>query len=125
MQWNGEERRKFLRIELPCKIIVTSPIRFLTSHTENIGEGGIRVLLEEKLSVFSIVGIEIYLGKERPLKCKGRIVWVKEKVNPLEKVPIMFDTGIQFIEINDCDREYIRKLVESCCVNKNKKKNDS
>ena len=109
--WNGQERRKFPRAEFPCKIIVGSPIRLLVSHTENLGEGGIRVILEEKLSAFTNVGLEIHLEKEKPIKCKGRIVWVKEAVNPIEREPVMYDTGIEFIEIADCDKEYIRKLV--------------
>jgi len=112
MEWKGEERRRFPRANFPCKITVVSPIRYLNSHTDNISEGGIRVLLEEKLSPYSIVGIEIFVDKGKSIRCKGRIVWVKEKVNPLENTPVMYDTGIEFAEINDCDREYLRKLVE-------------
>ena len=112
MEWKGEERRRFPRANFPCKITVVSPIRYLNSHTENISEGGIRVLLEEKLSPYSVVGVEIFVDKGKSIKCKARIVWVKEKINPLEKVPVMYDTGVEFIEINDCDREYLRKLVE-------------
>lgn len=110
--WEGKERRKFPRAVFPCKIILASPIRYLNSHTENLSEGGIRVLLEEKISPYSIVGIEIFVDKEKPIRCKGRIIWVKEKINPLENVSVMYDTGIQFIEINDCDQEYLRRLVD-------------
>jgi hypothetical protein len=111
MKWSGEERRRFPRAEFPCKIIISSPLRLLTSHTENIGEGGIRVILEEKLDPFTVVGLELFFERERPIKCRGRVVWVVEKVNPIERIPLLFDTGIEFTKISECDREYIRRLV--------------
>jgi len=112
MEWTGPERRRYSRAEFPCKIFVGAPIRLLHSHTENISEGGIKVILEEKLRPFTIVGLEIFVDKEKPIKCKGKVIWVKERVNPLERKPVSFETGIEFIEIADCDREYIRKLVD-------------
>lgn len=111
MGWDGGERRKFPRVVFPCKIVVGSPIRLLTTHTENIGGGGIRVILEEKLDIFTVVGLELFLEREKPIKCRGRIKWVVEKVNPLERYPLLFDTGIEFVEISDCDREYVLKLI--------------
>lgn len=111
MIWNGEERRRSPRVVFPCRIIVASPIRLLNTHTENVSEGGIRVLLEEKLGVYTIVGLEIFINREKPIKCKGRVRWVVEKVNPLEREPLLFDTGIEFVEINDCDRKYLSELV--------------
>ena len=114
MDSEGQERRRFPRAAFPCKIAVGSPIRWLASHTENISAGGIRVILEERLGVFTPVSLEIFLEKERSIKCKGKIAWVKEEVNPLEieGEPIMFDTGIEFTQINDSDKEYIKKLVK-------------
>jgi len=111
MNWEGQERRKFPRAVFPCKIILSSPVRLFSSHTENISEGGIRVILEDKLELFTTVGLEIFLEKDRPIKCKGRVVWIIEKVNPLKRECLMFDIGIKFTEISNQDREYIRDLV--------------
>lgn len=107
-----EEKRKFARVNFACKIFTSSPIRLLLSHSENIGEEGLRALLEEKLSNQTVVGLEIFVDKEKPIKCKGKVVWVSEEVNPIERKPVLFDTGIQFTQINDCDRQYLKKLVE-------------
>ncbi|MFH1338742.1 MAG: PilZ domain-containing protein [Candidatus Omnitrophota bacterium] len=112
MGWEGEEKRKFPRVIFPCRIVIGSPIRLLVSHTENIGEGGIRVILEEKLSAHTMVGLEIYVEKEKPIKCKGKVRWIGEKVNPLDRESLLFDTGIEFVGIDEADRQYIRKLVE-------------
>lgn len=110
--YEGQERRKVLRKSFPCKITVGSPIRLFTIHTEDLSEGGVRVFLDEKLALFTTVGLEIFFEREKPLKCKGRISWVKEKVNPMIKQPILFDTGIQFLDISDSGKEYIKRLVK-------------
>lgn len=108
-----EDRRKFRRAEFPCKIVVGSPIRLLTSHTENLSEGGIRVLLEERVAPFTMVGLEIYIEKEKPITCKGKIMWVQEKINPLENKATLYDTGIQFVRLENCEQEYFKKLVRT------------
>ena len=112
---SGQERRGSKRVIFPCKIMISSPVRMLVSHTENISDGGIRVIIEEKLPIFTMVGIELFIDKNKPIKCKGKVAWVKEVVNPIERSAMMFDIGIKFIDINDFDRNYIKKLVVSCC----------
>ena len=114
MVWDGRERRRFPRVAYHCKTAVGSPIRWLTSHTENISAGGIRVILDERLKVYNSVSLELFLEGETTTKCKGRIAWVGEEVNPLDmqNKPIMFVTGIEFTEIHDYDKDYIRRLVK-------------
>jgi len=114
MDQDNVERRQYTRALFPCRIMISSPIRLLISHTEDISEGGIRVMLEEKLSPFTMVGIELYFDKNRPMKCKGKIAWVKEITNPIEKMPSMFDTGIKFIDLTDFDKLYLKKLADTC-----------
>ena len=112
MSSGEQERRKSPRAVFPCKIIVEFPNRVLTSHTENISKGGIKVLLEEQLEHLSLVGIEISLKKDAPIRCEGRVMWTRESVNPVEGQPTMFSTGIMFTSISNEDREYIKDLVE-------------
>lgn len=108
-----EERRKYPRASFFCKIFITSPVRMLTSHTDNISVGGIKVILEEKLAIFTTIGLEIFFDREKPIRCKGKVVWVREKINPLERKPLLYETGIEFTEIADVDREYIKKIVDA------------
>ena len=53
------ERRRFPRRTLVCKItaIFGERLLMLSSHTENVGIGGIRVILQEKLHISTEVEI--------------------------------------------------------------------
>jgi hypothetical protein len=110
-----KELRKFYRANLICKISATFANRLLVfnSHTENIGEGGIMVILEEKLHVSTPVDVELFLSaREFPLKCKGEVIWVKER-SPVGIKPFLINTGIKFIELTDLQKEDIRNLVSN------------
>ena len=105
------ERRRFPRRTLVCKItaIFGERLLMLSSHTENVGIGGIRVILQEKLHISTEVEIELFLeDREKPLKSKGQIIWVRE-LNPEKIQPRFFDTGIKFIGMNSSDQELLRR----------------
>lgn len=109
------EKRKFPRANIKRKISTVFGERILVfnSHTENIGEGGVRVVLEDKLYVPAEVDLELFLyDSEIPVKCKAQLAWVRE-IEPAERKPSLFDTGIKFTEINNSDRECIGKLVKT------------
>ncbi len=109
------DKRQFPRANITCKISTVFGERILVfnSHTENIGVGGIMTILEEKLRISTVLNLELLLlSKELPLKCTGQVIWVKE-LNPPEIKPRLFNTGIQFLEIEDSDREEIKTFVNS------------
>ncbi len=113
MDSEGQERRRFPRAAFPCKIAVGSPIRWLTFHTEDLSAGGIKVILDERLTVYSSVSLEIFFERDMRVICKGRVSWV-EKINSLEMEshPLMFIMGIEFTQISDSDKAYIQRLVK-------------
>jgi len=119
MNYKGEERRRYPRALFPCKIRIVTQGRLLVSHTENISRGGIRVILEENLKYFPVIGIDLMIAKNKEIQCEGRVVWVKEKVSPVDKEPIMFDTGIEFTTISDSDKKNIECMVDTISNNKN------
>ena len=107
------EKRKFPRANVVCKIstIFAERVLVFNAHTENIGEGGIRVILDEKLHVPTDVALELFLeGRNCPIVCKGEITWVKN-INPIEIGPPLYDTGISFQDIAIDDRKVIQDLV--------------
>jgi len=107
----AKERRKFVRANFPCKIMIYDiEDHSLFTHTENIGAGGVRVIIEEKLDVFSSVGLEIYI-RDNPVTCKGKVVWVVEKKSRAKAETYFFDTGIEFYDIKDRDRKTIDDIV--------------
>jgi len=110
MIWQGMDNRRFPRAEYPCKVIVLrSDLReTFSSHTENIGVGGICVILPGGLPKFCPVEILLYLKDGKgPLECNGRVVWSVQREGS-------FDTGIEFIDIREIDRLRIERVVQEC-----------
>jgi len=113
--WQGIDKRRFPRVNYPCRIIVTQKDRKASfkTQTENIGVGGVCVVLEKGFDRFTEVYLEIFIeGSHIPLKCRGRIVWVIKRASSEKRKPNQFDTGIEFIDLKDEDRLRIEKIVE-------------
>ncbi len=112
MNFEGREKRRFIRANYPCKIIIYTPEKqVIVTRTENIGAGGVRVLIEKELKVSLAVDLEIYFA-ESPIKCKGRIVWMLPKENLKLDEAKKYDTGIEFYRIASADRSTIAKLID-------------
>ncbi len=109
-----EEKRRSPRVDVICKISAVFGERLLVFnvHTENIGEGGARFILGEKLHISTVVEIELFFPHQKtPLKCRGAVIWANE-VEPVGVKPQLFDTGIKFIEVEDKNKEPMRKAIE-------------
>ncbi len=114
--WNGIDRRKFPRANYSCLITIKKRLtaKTISTHTENIGAGGICVLVKEDLGLFQGVDLEINLEDMSPtVKCGGTIVWVVKKANPKSKGNVLYDTGVEFIDIRPADQDRITGIVES------------
>ncbi|MFA5008147.1 MAG: PilZ domain-containing protein [Candidatus Omnitrophota bacterium] len=112
MYYDGVEKRKFIRVRFPCKILMYNfPEHTISTHTENISAGGVRVIIEEKIEIGAFVGIEVHLN-ENKIACKGKIVWVVDKKSPYRKGVFYHDTGIEFYEIGSQDRSTINAAIE-------------
>ena len=108
--WQGVDNRKFPRVNCPCEVTVfiKGQKEEIRTHTENIGVGGICVSLSKELARYHSVDLILRLKDEfEPVVCEARVVWsVKSKD--------YFDTGIEFLNINDSDVSRIERLVEVC-----------
>ena len=124
MDWDGQERKKFPRAILPCKIIIDYLGKTITTQTENIGKGGIKLLLEEELDHSSIVGLILDIAKDKSIKCEGQIIWVRKIIDPSRKETALYSTGVMFTTISKEDRRYIKDFVERLLANKEKGKQD-
>ena len=113
--WNGINRRKFPRAEYKCLITIKKRLtaKTISTHTENIGAGGICVMITEDLGLFQGVDLELFLDEKLPpMKCGGTVVWVVKKSEPRQKGSYIYDTGVEFIDIRPEDREKITEVVE-------------
>jgi hypothetical protein len=87
--------------------------RAFSTHTENIGAGGICVILEKDLGLFSPVELEIDLKDDLPeVECDGTIVWVVRRAEYEKRKPNHYDTGIEFIDLKDTDKTRINAIVD-------------
>ena len=112
MTWGFKERRKFPRATFTCKIVVALTGQTLIAQTKNISAGGVRIAIEERLNQSDTIDLELFPTKEKSIKCKGRVCWATEIINPMESIASMFDVGVEFMDISDTDREYIKEMVD-------------
>ncbi len=113
--WNGINRRRFPRANYKCLISIKKRLtaKTISTHTENIGAGGICVLLKEDLGLFQGVDVELFLSETGPqIKCGGTLVWVVKKTDPKQKGAYYYDTGIEFIDIRPEDRDKISDIID-------------
>lgn len=113
--WNGINRRKFPRASYKCLITIKKRLtaKTISTHTENIGAGGICVMIKEDLGLFQGVDLELFLDDTRPpIKCGGTVVWVVKKSGTKQKASYIYDTGIEFIDVRPEDRDRISETVE-------------
>ena len=114
--WDGINRRKFTRANYQCRIFIkemnaTEPI---STMTENVGAGGICVILAKDLGLFKEVSLEVSLeDNQPPISSPGTVVWVVKKRPDKKGEPYMYDTGIEFIDLDDKNKERLLKIVNS------------
>jgi Tfp pilus assembly protein PilZ len=115
MTWEGINQRKFPRVNYKCLIKVSTDGReeLIEAMTDNIGAGGICVLLDKGFELFDVVSLEVFLGEaQAPIYCTGTVVWVVKKHPVRESEAVSYDTGIEFRDLPDGDRQRITELVE-------------
>jgi len=114
--WSGIDKRRFPRARYECKIHIRrkDSLKTITTATENIGGGGICVVLDEDLGLFHGVDLEITLDDgNSPVSCAGTVVWVVKKRRSQMDPVSLFDTGIEFVDISDNDVQRIINIVEA------------
>ena len=122
--WNGINRRKFPRANYECLIVIKKRAapKTISTQTENVGAGGICVIIKDDLGLFQGVDIELFLDDGKgPIKCGGTIVWVVKKTDSKHKGVRLFDTGIELVDIRPEDRDRASEVVEKILKNQRRK----
>jgi len=114
--WNGINRRKFPRVHYGCLICMRKKgsAKTISTRTENLGAGGLCVIIKDDLGLFQGVELELDLedGTAANIKCSGTVVWVVKKMGGKEKGAVYYDTGIEFVDAKENDRNRLSKIVE-------------
>jgi len=98
-----QERRMFQRIEDIVSVRYTARKGKPKDATsvKNLGGGGIRLSLAEKLEPGTVVDLKITIPDDpRPFPAVGEVVWQEEVIISGESVGRYYDTGIKFAEID-------------------------
>ena len=108
MMWQGIDKRRFPRANYPCKVVVLrNDLReTFSTHTENIGTGGVCVILPRELPKFCPVQLLLYLKDgSGPLESNGRIIWSIKRDDS-------YDTGIEFIDLKEKYSLRVEKIIQ-------------
>jgi Tfp pilus assembly protein PilZ len=117
MSWEGANRRRFPRADYACLVRLRKKgsSELFKTRTENIGCGGVCVVLPKEIEMFSPVEIELDLentiGK---VGCDGMVVWVIRRSEATKDSSTSFDTGIEFSNLHEEAKNRIEKVVKQC-----------
>ena len=112
MEWDGINKRRFIRINFPYTIHLhwNSDVS-VSAYTEDVSSGGIRVVVKKKLEVSTVLDLEIYLS-QIPIVCKGKVIWIKDKENFMLEGTKFFDVGIALCDIDDEQRNIFNNCIK-------------
>ncbi len=106
------ERRRYsrfdLRLPVQYKNMKALSGSLIGALTRDIGEGGIRFIGNEFLSLANRLVMTISLpAPSRPIKVISKVAWIR-------KVPMgeQFEIGNQFVALSDDDRQELKNYIE-------------
>ena len=114
MPWTGMDQRRFPRVRHACVVALRQATSrpAISATTENVGIGGVCVLLDRGLDIFAPVDVELALEDgQPPLACRGMIAWVVRR-REFNQAPL-FDTGIEFVGLTPEDEARLQRAVTS------------
>lgn len=113
--WDGFNKRKFPRVNLKCEITVSedsSKGEPCHGITENVGMGGVAVILGRQLERFTRCTIRLELNPPSSVvMAKGRVVWTIPTQDSRTRAKC-FDTGIEFVDLPAEQSGILREFVE-------------
>jgi c-di-GMP-binding flagellar brake protein YcgR len=113
--WEGLNRRRFPRVHYPCLVVVrigSDEPEMLLTHTQNIGRGGVGILIRKNLRLFTPVELELDLmDLENHVSCHGRVVWSVHRKKEETKGPQFYDVGIEFVDLKEVDARRLEDTI--------------
>lgn len=111
--WDGFNKRKFPRLNLHCEIDILSedqkgPIR---TNTENIGVGGVCVILDKALERFSKCRVKLDLSEKQAMDCEAKVVWIVP-TREVKSTKKRFDTGLEFVGLEPEQLSALRSFIQ-------------
>jgi len=109
MKVKSFERRRFVRIDVPLKLMVKIGKRREKGITKNISPVGLRFETSKKLEADEKAELVLYLpSMVNPITFRARVVWQKKK-SLEDKAP--YDVGVEIVSIEDNDKNIFLKYL--------------
>jgi len=113
MIWDGFNKRKFPRVACRCEITIQSKTETppILTKTENIGAGGVCVILDKQLERFSNCELKLNIAETNlDIQCTGRVAWIVPTRGAKEKKS-RYDTGIEFVDLKEESEAKLRSFL--------------
>ena len=122
--WNGKERRRHVRFKkaLELTYMVEKKPHLKHSRTVDISEGGLKLVLAEKLATGTIMDLRIALPNSRntEIEIEGDVVWSGDAKDEEGSGKRLFYSGIKFFAIPEPSGtdliNYLRSLAKDSAV---------
>ena len=116
-KWDGLDRRKFPRVNYPCLVVIRHAQEdkndVILTHTENVGIGGVCVILKQNVKIFCPVELELdLLDLGNHIRCKGKVVWNVQRKMDVKKKPAFYDIGIEFENLDKREQQRLEEIVK-------------
>lgn len=121
-KWDGLNRRRFPRVIYPCLVVVQNSgegaKEVILTHTENMGIGGVCLILKQDIKMFTTVDLELdLLDLGNHIKCQGKIVWNVQRKSDAKNKPLFYDIGIEFVDVSDEERDRLERIIQRLVKN--------
>ena len=121
MTWEGLDRRQFSRVMYPCMVKIVSPDgpqEAILTHTENIGQGGLCVIIKKEIKLFTPVTMEVdLLDIGEHIRPKGKVVWNVRRKSDEKVKPLFYSIGVEFTQISKSDHEHLQRNLQQLIKN--------
>lgn len=122
MKKSMEERRRFIRLEVPIEVkyvIEESPDQVRRRvDTKDLSCDGLRFICEEEVSDGSLIDLNLTVpGATNPIHIKGKAVWSR-KISTEDAAP--FEVGVEFMQIEEDNKNTFLKYLCDLIYNETK-----
>lgn len=119
--WNGKERRKHTRLQKILDVSYTvrkKPFLKSSARTTDISEGGMKIVLDEKLPTGTILELKVPLPDSKGTQdIEAEVVWSEESPDKSSSGKRIFSSGVKFLAVRESSGSallsYIRSLISS------------
>ena len=119
--WKGSERRSCVRFQkdMDVQYLVEKKPHLKNGRAVDMSEGGLKLLLDEKPAVGSVLDLKITLpGSKDTAEIKGEVAWAEEAkpASGAGQGKRQFHVGIKFLAVKGASARELAKYIGSACA---------